>query len=318
VASRAMRATEYARSGAQMARLTALGGVLGVGMNQTHLRTFTEANGLRNDAHNTSKSFAQAYLYAAQKAGGAGIAIGSDFNGLPGSLGPRFGPAALPGYEDPWMRRSDLLRQSNGVRYATPLRHVTTARWNSGDSLTAEETDVFQAIALAGSQADIDRFDLSQVPPKVRSVGSQIWIRNIAKGLRAARLSDLPLPSVWDQWFNYNAARVQRAAWYAKETVDPAAIGDPEIRRIYQQIRPVYVMYSRMNGSNPPLTRSVAGNRDFDINVDGVAHMGMIPDLLQDLRNVGVTAEQLAPLFRSAEDYITMWEVIESKRPRHP
>jgi hypothetical protein len=40
----------------------------------------------------------------------------------------------------------------------------------------------------------------------------------------------------------------------------------------------------------------------------------MIPDPLQDLKNIGVTTDQLAPLFRSAEDYIAMWEVIEAKR----
>jgi hypothetical protein len=67
---------------------------------------------------------------------------------------------------------------------------------------------------------------------------------------------------------------------------------------------------------NDPLRRHVFGNRDFDVNIDGVAHYGMLPDLLQDLRNVGLTASDLAPLFRSAEDYIRMWEKAERKRLR--
>ena len=69
-----------------------------------------------------------------------------------------------------------------------------------------------------------------------------------------------------------------------------------------------------MEGPNPPLTRSVAGRRDFDINLDGMAHYGMLPDFLQDLRNNGATPDQLAPLFRSAEDYIKMWERCEDRK----
>ncbi|MCI0571888.1 MAG: hypothetical protein L0Y66_14135 [Myxococcaceae bacterium] len=34
--------------------------------------------------------------------------------------------------------------------------------------------------------------------------------------------------------------------------------------------------------------------------IDGLAHMGMLPDVWQDMRNVGVTWEQLTPLFNSA------------------
>jgi microsomal dipeptidase-like Zn-dependent dipeptidase len=309
-------ATEYGRSGLQLQRMANLGGMIGVGLNQTRLRTFTESNGLTNDGPNTSKSFAQAYLYALQKANGAGVAIGTDFNGLPGSLGPRFGPAALPGEDDVVSQQNDMARQTSGVRYTTALEYVNTARWNPGDSMTGEQRDVFQAIALARSTHLIDSFNLTQIPPKVRSLGSQIWIRNVSKGMRAARLSDLPSPSFWDQTFNYNSARVQRAAWYAKTHSDESGIADTEIRRIYNQIRPVYLMYAAMDGPNAPLTRSIAGNRDFDINLDGVAHIGMIPDLLQDLRNAGLTPAQLAPLFRSAEDYIAMWETVETRKSR--
>jgi hypothetical protein len=53
--------------------------------------------------------------------------------------------------------------------------------------------------------------------------------------------------------------------------------------------------------------------RDFDINIDGMAHYGMLPDLLQDLRNIGLTAEDLAPLFRSAYDYVQMWDKCERR-----
>ncbi len=66
--------------------------------------------------------------------------------------------------------------------------------------------------------------------------------------------------------------------------------------------------WKAMDGNNPPLTRCTAGpRRDFDINIDGMAHYGLLPDFLQDMRNVGLSAEDLAPLFRSAYDYVEMW-----------
>jgi hypothetical protein len=41
------------------------------------------------------------------------------------------------------------------------------------------------------------------------------------------------------------------------------------------------------------------------ISIDGVAHRGLLPFFLQeDLKNVGLTNEDSAPLFRSAEDYV--------------
>ena len=62
------------------------------------------------------------------------------------------------------------------------------------------------------------------------------------------------------------------------------------------------------------LTRSTAGERrDFDINIDGMAHYGMLPDLLQDLGNIGLSVDDLAPLFRSAYDYVQMWEKCEQR-----
>jgi hypothetical protein len=45
----------------------------------------------------------------------------------------------------------------------------------------------------------------------------------------------------------------------------------------------------------------------------GLAHYGMIPDFLQDARNIGLTDRDLTPLFRSAEDYIQMWEKCERR-----
>ena len=49
-----------------------------------------------------------------------------------------------------------------------------------------------------------------------------------------------------------------------------------------------------------------SGNRGFDLNTDGVAHYGLIPDLVADMQQRAGRAA-LRPLFRSAEAYLRMW-----------
>ena len=53
---------------------------------------------------------------------------------------------------------------------------------------------------------------------------------------------------------------------------------------------------------------SAAANTGWDVNLDGFRHVGMYPDFLQEVRNVGVSWEQMGPLFNSAEEYIRTWE----------
>lgn len=63
------------------------------------------------------------------------------------------------------------------------------------------------------------------------------------------------------------------------------------------------------------LKRSAAGSKTFDINVDGLAHIGLLPDFIADLQQIGLTEADLDPLLSSAEGYIQMWEQAERRRP---
>ncbi len=84
---------------------------------------------------------------------------------------------------------------------------------------------------------------------------------------------------------------------------------DDRIYDLIAKIKAIAAKWQQMKGDNRPLERSTAGQRrDFDINLDGMAHYGMLPDFLQEIRNVGLTADDLAPLFHSANDYVQMWE----------
>jgi microsomal dipeptidase-like Zn-dependent dipeptidase len=53
------------------------------------------------------------------------------------------------------------------------------------------------------------------------------------------------------------------------------------------------------------------GGRSFDFNEDGLAHVGLLPDMVRDMEALGLAQSDLKPLWRSAEAYIAMWERAE-------
>ncbi len=74
----------------------------------------------------------------------------------------------------------------------------------------------------------------------------------------------------------------------------------------------VYPFIDQFSGQTT-LDMSKLGTRLFNINTDGFAHYGMFPDFLSDLTNVGLTTQDLEPLFNSAKYYIDMWEKAVNK-----
>lgn len=56
------------------------------------------------------------------------------------------------------------------------------------------------------------------------------------------------------------------------------------------------------------LEQPVVGNRTLDFNTEGMVHLGLVAELIEDVRRDGATDEDLEPLFKSAEGYIRVWE----------
>src|SRR5262249_16511580 len=50
--------------------------------------------------------------------------------------------------------------------------------------------------------------------------------------------------------------------------------------------------------------KQVTGKKTFDFTGGGLAHGGLLPDMAADMKGIGLSDEQLEPLFRSAEGYI--------------
>lgn len=73
------------------------------------------------------------------------------------------------------------------------------------------------------------------------------------------------------------------------------------------QENPVTYPFTSYDGQ-VSFTEPAVGERAIDFNTEGLAHIGLLPELIEDVRLDGVTDAQLEPLFKSAEGYLRMWE----------
>jgi microsomal dipeptidase-like Zn-dependent dipeptidase len=55
------------------------------------------------------------------------------------------------------------------------------------------------------------------------------------------------------------------------------------------------------------------GTRTFDFNNDGLAHVGLLPDMVADLSGIGISNAELAPLFNSAMGFVNVWKRVEGQ-----
>jgi microsomal dipeptidase-like Zn-dependent dipeptidase len=317
--------SEFFRTKEQIERIHGLGGMLAPILNQGDNRDVGDvlpelAGKVAKSCSGSATSWAHAYLYAVEKMQGRGVGIGTDMNGFYKSPCPRFGMNAsyylhynIPGMgEDRQrqaLRKDQVELQTNGVCYYTPIVDAGRHRFEgvlAGEVYDDLERDIWQALALYSAGLN-PRTGEQPIPTLSNRV------ENLAKGFCATNDEQLLRPGI----FNIgNGPWEQRAAFLVKTDQAPGhSERDPEtVHAIYSKILPIWRRWHAMQGSNTPLSRSRAGQRDFDINIDGVAHYGMLPDFFQDLKNVGLTAEDLLPLFRSAEDYIQVWETCERRK----
>ncbi len=322
---------ENAKTGEQVERIARLGGMIAPILSQGDLRPLGQvlpdlAGKVKNRCSGSSSTWGEAYLYVVAKTGGKGVAIGSDINGAADLPGPRFGPlAAYESRHDPLRideRREVMLQQCNGVRYASPLRDYRWFRFDeSGPGGYDEaECDVWEGIAeyKAGFNPWIHEHPDEDLPAlgvktfyrRLEQMREQSRIDNVARGLWAyEREVETGQDADTHDW-----PIEQHAAYLVRRGTEDLAEVPGDLERWIGRIQPIWDMWNDMDGDNPQFNRCLAGpRRDFDINIDGMAHYGLLPDLLQDIRNSGLTIEDFEPLFRGAEDYVRMWEKCEKR-----
>jgi hypothetical protein len=309
--------SEAMKSETQLDHIKTTGGMFGVGIAGADSR---EAPGttVPNDLPGTSRTFAQGYQYILGRLERP-AGFGTDWNALLAGPGPRFGPLAGPGIlgeltegDATWQasvraeRWQGATAQGNGVRYDTPLREWRTFRFDDPDlfvgsgALEGFGHHVWQALALIDSGADLTAADV--VAALTPAGAADAPTLDIARGL-SGTAGTVPNPAA-------AGIDLARAAFIAANPASASPADSTAVTDLASGIATILGLWAAMHASTaPPMKRDAVGPmRDYDYNLDGLAHYGLLPDLLQDLRNVGLSTSALGALFRSAEQYVGVWE----------
>ena len=123
-------------------------------------------------------------------------------------------------------------------------------------------------------------------------------------GFASATIDDAArLPGKVLAFRRYSPGRVP-AVGLATDTGGFAALPGPDPSAASDPLR--YPFRAFAGGMR--FTRQRTGTRSFDINTDGVAHYGLLPDLLANVERRPRGRRALGVLFRSAEAYLQTWE----------
>jgi microsomal dipeptidase-like Zn-dependent dipeptidase len=228
-------------------------------------------------------------------------------------------------------------KQQNAVTYNGRVTGYRTARWNYEQAdfaalgfhwkgpYTTEEQEAWEAIAIYRSGTDPQRAK-DVMPGLPRTDIQNNVVMNFAKGLFATTDEGPPLVDVFSYWSERRAGR--RIAMEIRNEADHHADWNTALNAAgkYKALKAVWDRWQAMErggNASAPLSKLVTASssytRDWDINVDGLAHIGMYPDFLQDVKNQlantnGGTVKDLEGFFHGAEDYIRMWEKIDAGR----
>ena len=223
-------------------------------------------------------------------------------------------------------RRRDAEIQTNGVRYDSAIQDYRRYRffWTYGNCdypiYSERQRDLWEALAIDASRVnwnDAEQPGLLQN----RSLNTTQVVKNFARGLQTSNPAELVLPVAGIGKGNYFVER--RVGFLIKHPNDlgrgpgsESGSEEPRVLEFLHELKGVVQSWSSMTGQNTPLKRIVYTGtldgkpytRDFDFNIDGLAHYGMVPDMLQDVKNVGMAGKPMQMLFNGAEAYIRMWE----------
>ena len=249
---------------------------------------------VENDCDGSSKSFAAKYLIMMQHMKGHGLTFTTDMNGLNSTGYPRFG-MRIPGSAGcgkgdrattlPYLRPTATVKKDWPTRMRE-LQNIET----SGIWYTSYKSRVPLVSPLVANIQDPKRPD-----------ANKRWKVVAARQINEAREDHLPLYARNDRgdlppdyvYFNDYGPDLDWGHWYKQS-------GNAKGAQLYAMI---------------PENRRGSG---WDFNLDGFQQIGSLPDLLQDMRNIGVQWEQMEPLMHGADDLIASWKKSRDLGQLHP
>ena len=349
--------TENHRSPAQLEAIRQLGGLMGVGWENSaegsHVvpvddaipnRQYTVSE-VANNCAGTTKTWAQLYLYALEKLHGKGVAFGTDADGLIQFPGPRFGPQSAYGLQSAFspLRNAQVEKQFNGVLYTPKHGNALMTAFN-GRSVDPGDDHVVRHYLGYEYSKDMARFfaalqiyyyEVANMTPgetqdevgqDLQHIQDNLSPDNFQDGLLgiygARHIKELAFGMIdglkgWDTGMDIIDTDVGTLQQLGKSIYREKIAGlnpvsdvqnDSDKLARFFDLEVVWDHYQRIFGNNKPMTRCQTGTyKQWDVNFEGVAHYGLIPDFLQDLSNVGMQSSDMSVLFHSAEDFAQMW-----------
>lgn len=249
-------------------------------------RNFALPAEVENDCDGSSKTFAVKYLWMMRVMEGKGLTLATDFNGLNGTQYPRFG-VSIPDKAGCGLNaRGDSLR--DGVNWPLAMRE-----WQK-----LEHSGIWYKDYDARSPVPspiISWPDQFNMPPEKR------WREVVARRQEELREDSSPRFTSFS-----NGMPINDKVYYNN------------IGRNWR-----YVNWEQQDSNAKgaqlfPMERWKVMQSGWDFNLDGFQHIGLLPDLMQDMRNVGVQWEQMGPLLNGASDFVSMWRRATDIGNAHP
>lgn len=134
-----------------------------------------------------------------------------------------------------------------------------------------------------------------------------------------ARCGDPNQPGTMASWFLAKAADIKAANGLPAEPLGfdmNGFAGNPGPRFGPQgcsapQMNPITYPFKSYDGG-VTFTKPALGKRVVDFNTEGMIHIGLLPEYIEDVRRDGTTDEELEPLFHTAETMLRVWEASEA------
>ena len=334
--------SENNRTAEQLARIRNLGGMMGLGWGNGDFKYASDGLGyvptnsssfVDNDCPGSSKTFAQSAIFALEHMQRQHVSLGSDINGFVVGPGPRFGPQSAHGLrEDALAKRSQFIaNQENGIAYEPKEGRPGMTGVFNGRAVDQDTDDGFprQSLGYRYNKQQRDFFVALRIfrwgwqkTPKLTAEEVQEIIDNVnhsaydwdrvkefARGLLLGPTNGDPGSDFLDPDVNVKQ-KLAKAVYRRKVFGEPPPaeiLNDTHKYDRYKFFIKVWEDYENIYGSNTPMKRCETHLVQWDYNFDGLAHYGLLPDFFQDLGNVGFQAEDMSPLFRSADDFAQMW-----------
>lgn len=284
---------EVDKTRAEIAHITANGGVVSPGVNGGFIQDPDGLVGgqLRNNCDYSTKSYAIKYLQMIRLTGGRGVTPSTDNNSPSPRVVSRFGNEAA-------CFSGDSPERLDGVPGGDGL--PTVGNWPRDFHPSVAARCRFNSVG--GRTIGGVPYPLDETCPGLQNVRTQLLEANAVEYDDYATRSPFgtPVPGRPDLRTIVAQSPIEfrddrPLAGFGVQQVVAYGGGGP-----LSQLRPMRKFRNNVYPS--------AQNRGWDYNLDGLANEGLLPDTWQDLRNVGVSWEQLGPMFNSANDFIEMWD----------